>query len=273
MIIAAACSLASLGAPAPGFAPLPRLRHSVAVCAHRGGSAIGPENTLAVYRNAIKLGVDFIEIDVRATRDGKLVISHDSTVDRMTNGKGRVAEMDFAALRALDAGSKYSAKYAGEKIPTLDEVLTLARGKVNIYLDHKAAPTAQIIEALRRHHMTQHVIVYNGVAELQEWKRLAPEIPVMPGLPDEYHRPGGAADFLKVLKAEVTDGDTAEYDASTVAELHAAGVRIYVDSLGGNDNPAGWQKALDLGLDGIQTDHPDRLIAWLKTAVRAPAAH
>jgi glycerophosphoryl diester phosphodiesterase len=255
----------ALGAPTEGFAPMPKVRHRVAVCAHRGGSALAPENTLAAYRNAIRLGVDFIEIDVRATRDGRLVISHDSTVDRMTNGQGRVADLDFATVRALDAGAKFGSEYAGEKVPTLDEVLALARGKVGIYLDHKAGPIPDIVAALRKHRMTRSVVVYNGVSALQEWKRLAPDIPVMPGLPDHYRRPGGIAEFLKVLHAEVTDGDTADYTADLVREAQAAGVKVYVDCLGpSNDNPAGWQKALDLGVDGIQTDHPDQLIAYLK---------
>src|SRR5579863_6165855 len=111
----------SAASPA-GFAPLPRLKHSIAVIGHRGGRALAPENTLAAFRNAIKLGADYVEVDVRATRDGKLVIMHDSTVDRTTDGKGAVRDLDFATIRALDAGSKFSAQYAGEKVPTFDEV-------------------------------------------------------------------------------------------------------------------------------------------------------
>jgi glycerophosphoryl diester phosphodiesterase len=263
MISPALLAIFLLGAP-PQFAPMPKVHHKVAVCCHRGGRALAPENTLAAYRNAIRLGADFIEIDVRATCDGQLVISHDATVDRMTNGHGKVAELDFATIRSLDAGYKYSEKYRGEKIPTFDEVLEVARGKVNIYLDHKAGPVPDILAALKKHRMTKHVVVYNGVSELREWKRLAPDIPVMPGLPDEYRRPGGYADFLKVLHAEVTDGDTSDYTADLIQQAHANGVKVYVDSLGGADNLTGWQKALDIGVDGIQTDHPDKLIEFLK---------
>jgi glycerophosphoryl diester phosphodiesterase len=264
MLTAVLVATGALGAPMPQFAPMPKIRHKVAVCCHRGGSALAPENTLAAYKNAIRLGADFIEIDVRATRDGKLVISHDRTVDRMTNGHGNVADLDFEYIRSLDAGSKFNPKYADQKIPTLDEVLQVARGHINIYLDHKAAPVADVVACLKKHKMTKHVVVYGGLSQLQEWKHLAPEVPIMPGFPEQFRRPGGYADFLQILHAEITDGDTSDYTAETVKDAHANGVKVYVDSLGDTDNPAGWQKALDLGVDGIQTDNPEALIKFLK---------
>src|SRR6476469_1921058 len=87
------CALA-VRAGTPAFAPLPRLKHPLAVIGHRGGKALAPENTLAAFRNAIKLGADYVEVDVRATKDGRLVIMHDSSVDRTTNGTGAVKELD-----------------------------------------------------------------------------------------------------------------------------------------------------------------------------------
>src|SRR5437762_13585732 len=82
------------------------LRFPVGI-AHRGANRVAPENTLPAFEAAIALGCDYVEIDVRATRDGQLVLLHDSTVDRTTDGSGRVAEMNFAAVRALDAGSRW----------------------------------------------------------------------------------------------------------------------------------------------------------------------
>ncbi|HLV81258.1 MAG TPA: glycerophosphodiester phosphodiesterase family protein [Chthonomonadaceae bacterium] len=247
-----------------GFAPLPRLKHRIAVIAHRGGRALAPENTLAALRNAIRLGADYVEVDVRATRDGRLVIMHDRTVDRTTNGSGAVKDLDFATIRALDAGIKFDPRYAGEKVPTLDEVLELCRGKINVYLDHKEAPTAQILEALRRHSMQRHVVIYNDVEDLQEWKRLAPDLPVMPSLPDSYRRAGGIAEFERTLPAEALDGNLEEWTPELIAQAHAAGVKVYVDNLGSNDNPDGFRKALAMDVDGIQTDYPNQLLATLK---------
>ncbi len=252
------------GDPASSMASLPSLKHPIAVIAHRAGRNGTPENTLSAIRNAIRLGVDYVELDIRTTKDGKLVIMHDGTVDRTTNGKGAVKELDLDSLRALDAGSKYDAKFAGEKVPTFEEVLTLCRDKVHIYVDHKEAPTQQVLDAIKAHGMEKQVVVYNSPRELQEWKRIAPQIPVMPSLPNQYRRVDGIAEFEKTLPAEVLDGNLREWTRELVDQAHAAGVKVYVDNLGENDNPAGFRKAIEMGVDGIQTDFPDRLIDYLK---------
>ena len=109
----------------------------VVAIAHRGEHLHHPENTMPAFEEAVRLGADYIEVDVRTTADGKLVLSHDGSVDRCTNGKGEVAKMTFVELRALDAGIKMGPEFAGTKIPTFDEVLDYARGKINIYVDVK----------------------------------------------------------------------------------------------------------------------------------------
>jgi glycerophosphoryl diester phosphodiesterase len=260
----ACASLAAMAETNFEFAPLPSLKHPIAVIAHRAGRGIMPENTLAAIRNAIRLGADYVELDIRATKDGRLVIMHDGSVDRTTNGSGAVKDLDFATLRALDAGSKFDAKYAGERIPTFDEALALCHGKVHIYVDHKEAPAEQMLAAIKQHCMEREVVVYNGPKALTEWKRLAPRIPVMPSLPNTYRKSGGIAEFEKELPAEVLDGNLVEWTKELVDEAHALGVKVYVDNLGPNDNPAGFRKAIEMGVDGIQTDYPDQLIAYLK---------
>ena len=101
-------------------------KNNIYVAAHRGWSEKYPENTMIAYRKAAELCVDQIEIDVRVSKDGQLVIIHDATVDRTTNGSGRVDSMTLEELRALDAGSWKGEEFAGEKIPTLDEFIELA---------------------------------------------------------------------------------------------------------------------------------------------------
>jgi hypothetical protein len=159
---------------------MPKTRNRIAVIAHRGGAGIMPENTLAAFQHAIRLGCDYVEIDVRTTRDGKLVIMHDRTVDRTTNGSGAVNELTLAAIRKLDAGAKFSPLYRGEKVPTLDEVFELCRGKINVYIDHKDATVQAILRTIRRHRMEKQVLVYGGLEKLKEWKQTAPDIPIMP---------------------------------------------------------------------------------------------
>src|SRR5215472_16636271 len=111
-------------------------RHVVAI-AHRGEHLHNPENTMPAFQEAVRLGADYVEVDVRTTADGKLVLSHDASVDRCTNGKGEVAKMTFDEIRALDAGVKKGPEFAGTKIPAFDEVLDCARRKINIYVDVK----------------------------------------------------------------------------------------------------------------------------------------
>jgi glycerophosphoryl diester phosphodiesterase len=210
------------------------------------------------------LGADYVEIDVRTTKDGALVIMHDSTVDRTTTGHGPVRNLTLAEIRPLKVKNRFGPKFEGEKVPTLDEVLEVSHGKVNIYLDHKDADTEEVLRHLRKYGMEKSVLVYNGPEELVAWKRVAPAIPVMPSLPDEYRRPGGITDFEKACPAEALDGHLREWTRELVEQAHAAGVKVYVDIMGPEDNPAGYARAIEMGVDGIQTDTPDRLMTFLR---------
>lgn len=108
---------------------------NIYVAAHRGFSEKYPENTMEAFRAAIEIGVDQIETDVRITKDGELVLIHDATVDRTTNGTGKVEEMTFSELRALDAGIKKDARFAGAKIPTFIELMELVKDHPTMTLD------------------------------------------------------------------------------------------------------------------------------------------
>jgi len=256
--------LVCLNAATTPSADLPPVKGGVAIIAHRGGSSLAPENTLAAFRRAMELGVDYVEVDVRQTKDGGLVCMHDSTVDRTTNGKGKVEELTLEEIQALDAGSWFSQEYRGERVPTFQEVLSLCKDKIHVYLDHKEGETEKIWKALREADMLGSVVVYNGVAELQEWKRIAPEVPVMPSLPDRFQRQGGVEMFLKILPAEVLDGNLGDWSRERVAEAHGQGVQVYVDCLGLHDSAPWHKRALEMGVDGIQTDRPDRLVEVLR---------
>ena len=110
-------------------------RSNVFVAAHRGFSSRYPENTVTAFREAIALGVDQIETDVRITRDGELVLIHDSTVDRTTNGTGKVCDKLFSELRALDAGSYKGEQFKGTQIPTFIELMELIKDHPTMTLD------------------------------------------------------------------------------------------------------------------------------------------
>jgi len=126
---------------APAAAPLRRpLR-----IAHRGASARAPENTLAAFAEAVRLGANAIELDVHLTADGVPVVIHDGTVDRTTNGRGEVAAMTLKDLRRLDAGAWFSSRFRGERIPTLEESLEYARGRCGMNIEIKEPPARRRI--------------------------------------------------------------------------------------------------------------------------------
>ena len=106
--------------------------------AHRGGSALAPENTLAAFQNALTLPIDAIELDVHMTSDGYAIVFHDNTVERLTNGKGNILDLDFAYLRSLNAAAHFPGGWKQpQQIPTLREVLDLAQGRALVYIEIK----------------------------------------------------------------------------------------------------------------------------------------
>src|SRR5512139_1614857 len=120
------------------------------VFAHRGASAHAPENTLAAFELALAQQADAIELDVKLSADGQVMVIHDSSVDRTTNGHGKVQDMTLAELKALDAGSFFNSQFAGEKIPTLNEVFE-AMGKrtfINIELKNHRSHGEDLVETV-----------------------------------------------------------------------------------------------------------------------------
>ncbi|GCF07866.1 glycerophosphodiester phosphodiesterase [Dictyobacter arantiisoli] len=113
-------------------------KRSLVRIAHRGGSLLAPENTLAAFRNALTMPVDMLELDVQMSRDGQVVVFHDATVERVTNGTGNLLDLDFAYLRSLDAASHFPGGWPlPEQIPTLREVLALAHNRVQVCIELK----------------------------------------------------------------------------------------------------------------------------------------
>jgi glycerophosphoryl diester phosphodiesterase len=145
---------------------------------HRGLSPDFPENTVAAFRNSVALGADVIEIDLRPTQDGHIVIMHDATVDRTTDGAGAVRDLTLEQVRTLDAGSYVSAGFAGEQVPTFEEALEAVKGTgVRLLLDIKdSSQVAEIVRITEVHDMAGQVIVGpRTVQALQEFKALNPD--------------------------------------------------------------------------------------------------
>ncbi|MGZ7210565.1 MAG: glycerophosphodiester phosphodiesterase, partial [Methanobacterium sp.] len=148
------------------------------VIAHRGAHHGMPENSLPAYQKAIDLGCDFVEIDVRTTKDGKFVSIHDSKIDDYVPGKkGRVNELTYDELRALDIGIKKGTQWEGTRIPSFEEILQLCHGKIGIYLDLKSAPVDKLVEIIKKYGMERDIIWYISASDSKDLNDLKANCP------------------------------------------------------------------------------------------------
>jgi len=232
----------------------------VKVIAHRGEHREHPENTLPAYRAAIELGCDYMEVDVRTTADGALAAIHNDTLDGRTNGRGRVEDMTLAQIRKLDAGVKFHERFRGTRVPAFDEVLALARNRIEVYVDAKRVTAPDLVTALRRHQMERHSVVYGALPLLGAIAKLAPEIRIMPEAVSE----AVLRESLAKLRPRVVAFDARDFRDEVIRIARAAGAGIFVDRLGSDDNEGSWKDAIARGATGIQTDRPADLLALLR---------
>ena len=220
----------------------------VAVIAQRAEHIRNPENSLSGIRAAIDLGADYVELDVRTTLDGRLVLMHDATVDRTTNGNGAVAQLTFDRIRALKLGN--------DQVPTFEEALDTAHGKIDVYVDAKSLTPAALVHALETNDMRTNVVVYGPPAFLKSVLSLRPEIKVML----EAANTDTLRMLLKQLRPSVIAFSQQDFLDETIAVAKSARAGIFVDRLGNHDNAAAWQDAILRGATGIQTDKPGELV-------------
>jgi glycerophosphoryl diester phosphodiesterase len=232
----------------------------IVVISHRGEHLHHPENTMPAFQAAIDAGADYFELDVRTTSDGKFVIMHDNTLDRTTNGTGEVYKHTFDEIRALDAGAKFSPAFAGTKVPTLDEALDLAKGKINVYVDTKYADPQQLIDTIVRHDMQDHVVIYGNPFFLYEVHKIRPSLRVMP----EALSPDICKFLDRAMQLQVIAFDASDFKDGVIDVAKGAHAQIFVDRLGDADTADAWQKAIDQGAAGIQTNLPAELAAYLR---------
>ena len=233
------------------------------IIAHRGASGHAPENTLAAFERAVELGAVFIETDLRLTRDARFVAIHDSTLERTTNGQGKVQDFTLAELRQLDAGSWFGPEFAGQRIPTLDEILEFAQTRdVVFYLEIKYAGTwgmhPALSGALQQPEMAAHTIVISFDPDaLVTLRRLNSTL--MLGLLVEK----GEQDLVQLALDVGVRQICPRWDLVT-AELveRARHADLHVVPWTVND-PAEMRRLVDAGVNGIMTDFPDRLRAVL----------
>ena len=234
--------------------PPPKQGGIYVVC-HRGAHEDRPENTLAAYQRAIDLGADYVEIDTRTTKDGHIVSVHNSTVDAYTeDAKGKVSDFTLAELKAMDIGSRVDPKWKEERIPTFEEILKLCKGKIGIYLDLKDADVATLFEMIKAHDMVKDVIWYCDPEEHRYVMEHGGISMPDPG-PEE-----NLAQLITDYSPKVVASVWRHFSPTFVETCHKAGAVVIVDE----SDPSCWEDALKWGTDGIQTDHPEEFIEYLK---------
>ena len=234
------------------------------VIAHRGDHTEAPENTLKAYENAIANQVDYVEVDLRTTKDGNLVVMHDATVDRMTNGKGNVSELTLAELLQLEVTDKQNPSFGIYKIPQFEEVLDLCKNKVGIYLDFKEADPKQVWALVKKKKMERAVVVYiNHEDQFKKWKAVAPYLPLMVSLPDSITTVENLAKFIRKVDPDILDGGLENYTPEMVRYVVKKKKEVWLDFQQPNEGPLHWKMGVQLGIQGFQTDKPKELKKWL----------
>ncbi len=215
---------------------------------------------MAAFERAVELGADALELDLHLTRDNELVVIHDDTLDRTTDGLGPVYERSLEELKRLDAGRWFGEGFAGERVPTLAEVLQRFAGKVPLALEVKAGSTffpgieEKVISALRRHSaIGQTAVASFDHYALQRLKEIEPTLRTVALL---VGRPVSIAALAGDAKADAVALESSLVTKTEVEACRAAGLQLVVWVV---NEPAQMRHFIELGVDGIITDRPDLL--------------
>jgi glycerophosphoryl diester phosphodiesterase len=228
---------------------------------HRGALQFAPENTIASFKKAIELGANFVEMDVRETKDGQLIIMHDPLTYRTTGVNGIIPEMNAADILKLDAGSIFNEKYANEHPPTFDQALDAISGCCLPDVDFKAGNPKKVIEALRKHGLMEKATLANNDPDaLRKVIELGNgNVQIRPSLPKVTN---AIACLQEAYSPPIVNNDA----PSNFRDIHRAGMKVFTNtmSINAERETEKIKAAISAGADFIQTDHLDILIPLLE---------
>lgn len=268
------------GKPAAEYKVFAKNNMKPLVMAHRGGKGIAPENTLAAFEKSFELGVDVLELDIHATKDGELVVIHDKSVDRTTNGKGLIAEMTLDEIQKLDAGFKWTNDngktfpFRGKdiKIPTLREVFKeFPETQINIEPKHRTpSPTEPLCKLIREFKRGDSVIVGSFSDDvLEDFRKNCKGVATSAS-------PSEASGFLARYKVGLSDNYTPKMQALQVPEkigslqianeeyvkaAHQMNLEVHIWTINKEED---MRRLIKMGVDGIITDYPDLLLKIIR---------
>lgn len=219
------------------------------VC-HRGARLSAPENTYSSAEAALKLGGAVIELDIRQSADGVLYVMHDETVDRTTDGSGRISEMSSLEIDRLDAGSWFHERFTGERVPRLKDYLSRFSDRAGFYLEIKKADCAAVADVANKLGINEKCFTFSFDREMRRNMLLqAPNIARM----IHWTTAGSARSAIEDHRAEIVEFHAHDFAPDNIAACQAAGLKVmfYSDQ---NDLPR-FEKALQLSMDFVNIDH------------------
>jgi len=236
------------------------------VIGHRGASAYYPENTMSAFRAAYEMGAEMVELDILLSKDGIPVVIHDETLERTTNGTGKVVEHTYAELSQLDAGSWFGEEHAGEKIPTLEEVVKFAKGKIALNIEIKTEAVSDEIkngieekayEIVKMHDMQDHVLFssfdYRAITHLNE---LNVNIAVALLYDKQQSGSSGPKELIRTYGADGFNCSYRQFSKRWASETSEADIPVFIYTVNSR-----WKmkKMIRRGANGIFSDKPDVL--------------
>lgn len=230
------------------------------IIAHRGASGYAPENTFAAFDKAVEYEADYIELDVQMCKDKELVVMHDATVNRTTNSKGAIKDLNLVTLQELDAGSWYHSTYKGEKIPTLKEVVNRYKDKAGLLIEVKYPEIypgieKEIAKVVKDVADKEIIIQSFNINCLKRIKKFAPNLSTCLLLNGyETINKQTAETYLKTVKYVSPPSYT--INQSLVETIKSEGLQVFAWTVNYRSH---FMNLVDLGVDGIVTDYPDIL--------------
>ncbi len=235
----------------------------VKIACHRGANRYAPENTIPAIREAVSLGADFIEIDIQTTQDNQTVLMHDGTVNRTTNGSGRVRDLTFESVSHLSAGSWFGKPFAQVRVPSFDEGLKAYGPQTGAYLDAKNIEPEALLKTIHQWGFQGRHVVFQSRQYCEQLRQLDPTVRTLPPLKSMEQLEAVAA-----IKPFGVDAAWSILSKEMISECHRRGIQVFSDALGKNETIEQYTLAINWGIDCIQTDYPLRVLRAMELSRR-----
>ena len=248
----------------------------IRVIAHRGFSGRAPENTLVAIRRAIETGADMVEIDVTMTADGHVILLHDETLDRTTDGLGVPTEMTLDEIQRLDAGSWFSPEFAGERIPTLTKALEMVKDRILINVEIKSEAVVhgvvpQVAALINEHGMIDQVVVSSFSPEaLRLMKVTDPAVVTASLFNKELHAGRDPLEILQEVGARGYNISAKRVTEAVIERCHRHDIPVSVYTV---NEPEEMRRLMEMGVDAVFTDSPDLMLLVREEAAAGAAAN